>query len=107
MGGMSKAGGAGVGIGQTWQDVAGLRANNTPYLNASGRPIEVAVAALNVGSGAHVGLKLSPDNVSYIDVPSDSVGMASNQAAACCVVPHGWYYKTVMSGSIVGWAELR
>ena len=37
----------GIGVGQTWQNVAGSRAKRTTYQNTTGRPIVVAVSFVN------------------------------------------------------------
>lgn len=43
---------AGLGIGQTWQDVTGDRAINTLYTNTSGKPIMLSITCTGNGGGS-------------------------------------------------------
>lgn len=90
-----------VGIGQTWQNVAGSRAVSTSYQNTTGRPIIVNMV-LNGGSTRRY-VQVSSDNVTWIDIGSDSGSSTPNSF----VVPNNWYYRVNGSTTIDRWAELR
>lgn len=90
-----------VGIGQTWQNVAGSRAVSTSYQNTTGRPIIVNMV-LNGGSTRRY-VQVSSDNVTWIDIGSDSGSSTPNSF----VVPNNWYYRINGSTTIDRWAELR
>lgn len=90
-----------VGIGQTWQNVAGSRAVSTSYQNTTGRPIIVNMV-LNGGSTRRY-VQVSSDNATWIDIGSDSGSSTPNSF----VVPNNWYYRVNGSTTIDRWAELR
>jgi len=76
-----------IGVGQTWQDVTGSRAQNTNYTNTTGKPIFVSIALVGneqdvdavtvdgVGVGSESGVALQ--NVQFI-VPDSSVYCVNN-----------------------------
>lgn len=98
---------AGVGSGQTWQDVAGSRVVGTSYQNTTGRPIMVALTASNTSLNSNI--QVSADNSSWITV-GRSVGVSSGGQNAF-IVPSTWYYRVQAPGggttTIGSWAELR
>ncbi|HAV5928050.1 TPA: hypothetical protein JI221_12770 [Acinetobacter baumannii] len=92
-----------IGIGQTWQDVASQRANNTIYVNTTGKPIQVFMC-VNV-SGQY-------DNSGTFAI--DNVVMTIRDAAAWShlsfIVPNGSSYKISVDSSqynLLSWTELR
>jgi len=92
-----------IGIGQTWQDVASQRANNTIYVNTTGKPIQVFMC-VNV-SGQY-------DNSGTFAI--DNVVMTIRDAAAWShlsfIVPSGSSYKISVDSSqynLLSWTELR
>ncbi len=92
-----------IGIGQTWQDVASQRANNTIYVNTTGKPIQVFMC-VNV-SGQY-------DNSGTFAI--DNVVMTIRDAAAWShlsfIVPNGSSYKISVDSSqynLLSWMELR
>ena len=92
-----------IGIGQTWQDVASQRANNTIYVNTTGKPIQVFMC-VNVGG--------QYDNSGTFAI--DNVVMTIRDAAAWShlsfIVPSGSSYKISVDSSqynLLSWTELR
>jgi len=86
-----------IGVGQTWQDVSGSRAQNTNYTNSTGKPIMVSIVVANgsTDSGA-------------IIVDSVGVGAESNAGLVPSqfIVPNGSVYL-INSAGILAWSELR
>lgn len=95
-----------LGVGQTWQDVTGIRAQNTTYSNTTGRPILVNISAtvINTASWRLVvgGVVVGTQN---------GTGASSNAPHfISAVVPPGASYSmnyTVGSGTVAAWSELR
>lgn len=92
---------SGLGIGQTWQDVTGSRANNTTYTNSTNLPIMVAIQG---GIGGN--------NITFTinghTMVSSVQGIANGQFSFSFIVPVGNYYSAnSSSGSITKWLELR
>lgn len=92
-----------IGIGQTWQDVASQRANNTTYTNTTGRPIQLFIS-VNVGGQG--------DDIGTFNI--DGVVMTIRDAAAWShlsfIIPNGSSYKLSVNASqynLLTWAELR
>ncbi|MCU4357371.1 phage tail-collar fiber domain-containing protein [Acinetobacter ursingii] len=92
-----------IGIGQTWQDVASQRANNTIYVNTTGKPIQVFIC-VNV-SGQY-------DNSGTFAI--DNVVMTIRDAVAWShlsfIVSNGSSYKISVDSSqysLLSWTELR
>lgn len=93
-----------IGLGQTWQNVAGSRAVNTSYQNATGRTIMVNIVWQNASAVQYA--QVSTDNATWVDVAASTAANAS----ASFLVPDTHYYKiTQTSGttSFSKWAELR
>jgi len=93
---------AGIGVNQTWQNVASSRAYSVTYTNSTGKPIMVKV----VGTGAVNNL------VFYID--GNELEVETNLGSAQFVtvggiVPNGSTYSCVGQGglSVYRWHELR
>jgi hypothetical protein len=86
-----------IGVGQTWQDVTGSRAQNTNYTNSTGKPIFIyivleggiqdlkAITVDGVGVGAEAGTYIRPNQF---------------------IVPNGSVYR-VDNATILIWTELR
>ena len=89
-----------IGVGQTWQDVAGSRAGNTVYQNTTGRPIMVKTVSTN-GCAAYCDVNVACTALA---------GASTSNAQHTFIVPAGWYYK-VGDGSFAwiagSWHELR
>jgi hypothetical protein len=91
-----------LGYGQTWQSVAGSRANNTTYYNTTGKPIYVAIF-LTTTSGSGASLRV---NGTSINGDSGSTNIAANLNV---IVQPGQNYLLYVTGSptINSWTELR
>jgi len=92
-----------LGIGQTWQNVAGSRASNgTVYTNNTGKPIMVAFSS---GGGGSL-------NVTYT-VGGVTIGLAYLSAGNAMyfpfsfIVPDGATYSIYSDRGTTTWAELR
>jgi hypothetical protein len=95
----------GIGIGQTWQNVAGSRALGTTYTNSTGKPIFVYIVVQLSGNGDTM---LTLNGIS-LDGPSSSAP-AFQYIPCSFIVPDGNTYNlSVQSGTvgITSWAELR
>ena len=93
---------AGIGVGQTWQDVKASRALGTTYTNTTGRPIEVFLAVY--ATGAH-GLTLTISGVVLLANATSTLA-----ASLSAIIPPGGTYVAADGGSspvIDKWAELR
>ena len=84
---------AGVGYGQTWQDVTATRAAGTTYTNSTGKPIMVLIRA-NSSTGY-----LLTNGVQF-----PYSGTASTQTSV--IIPNGGTYSYPTSTFNL-WAELR
>lgn len=109
----------GLGIGQTWTDVANLRANNATYTNSTNKPIAVYVRVeptFNlIGSGNYfIAGYVGSAEVSYDKPDASILNQAIVQMKVSFIVPPGQSYKVVF-GSLSGaasitirvWNELR
>ncbi|MDN3720108.1 hypothetical protein QW131_15225 [Roseibium salinum] len=85
-----------IGVGQTWQDVTGLRVLATAYHNTNSRPIFIAVRGAQ-GSN----LQVSPDNATWVTVMAAGANQILSHTG---VVPSDWYYK--VSSNFSYWSEL-
>jgi hypothetical protein len=95
------ASGAGVGIGQTWQALAGSRSEGTTYQNTTGKPIGVSIS-INGSSGREY--QVSVNGSTWIALTS----MPSGRTASSFIVPDNWYYRLTGGGTTIeAWAELR
>lgn len=90
-----------IGVGQTWQDVSKSRVPNTSYQNTTGRPIMVAIDAMDA-SGADA---ISIDG---IELSISDGGISGVAATTSVIVPNGSVYKLYkVTGTFRKWAELR
>lgn len=48
-----------IGVGQTWQDVTVSRVAGTTYTNSTGKPIMIAIQAINITTSAGVNLTVT------------------------------------------------
>ena len=90
---------AGIGYGQTWQNVTGSRAASTTYYNTTGRPIIACITTyVAINYSSYVNGVLVGGN------GGDGSVFARDQTTL--VVPPGGSYYTTSAG-ITNWAELR
>jgi len=100
---------AGVGGGQTWQDVKASRALATTYTNSTGKPIFVSIAVVWGNATGSVTLTIDGIIVQKFWSNPDSSDMSLSVSA---IVPNGSTYSVaqtsnVAAGVIEYWAELR
>jgi hypothetical protein len=86
--------GMGLGYGQTWQNVAGSRANGTTYTNSTGKPIMVGLTVIGTGT----------ITVDGVVAAMSGVNNATNYLGT--IVPNGSSY-IVAGWASSYWAELR
>lgn len=101
---------AGVGLGQTWQDVTGSRAVSTSYQNATGKPIVVDVEAYgNYGGTTNVQLSLfvSVNGSTWVEFKTNLVVGTAGSWNKQLIIPNGHYYKFTHSGQSYQVRELR
>ena len=91
-----------IGVGQTWQNMAGSRSPGVVYTNTTGRPIMVNITFNPTGSTASV-------SVAGVQVgATTTVSGYSNYQTISFIVPNGNSYQSSnIAGSINYWAELR
>ena len=91
-----------LGIGQTWQNVAGSRALGTTYTNSTGRPILVNIVASRSNTTGTLGITVAGVSTGNLTIAQNVQGFVS------AVVPNG---ATYLIGStlttINAWVELR
>lgn len=87
----------GLGIGQTWQNMAGSRSFGSPFTNNTGKPIKVAV-----GTNGAAELYVNGVLVSNFNFTSTSL-----YGTVSAVVPNGSSYQVNCSFTMGFWSELR
>ena len=99
---------AGLGIGQSWQDVTAQRQIGVTYTNTTGRPIALSVTLQSGSSGGAADIKLSVNGqivcFQYVG------GMnASPAISAFWILQAGDTYSLTAqsSGNLIKWLELR
>jgi hypothetical protein len=100
------SGTAGIGEGQTWQNLTSNRALNTTYTNNTGRAICVYVNGVMVTNGAYIGITVNGIFFRGTGYPSTGNGVAS----PIVIVPNGVTYSASITpggGTLSTWAELR
>lgn len=90
----------GIGISQTWQDVAASRSSLVTYQNTTGKPIMVS-CRIAIASGNLPGGEVSVDGTNWVTVAWCGAAESMNISF---IVPNNWYYRARASGY---WAELR
>jgi hypothetical protein len=96
------SGAAGIGVGQTWQNVTGSRAKGTTYTNSTGKPIGVVVSLDAVFPSS---LTITVGGVNT--VVCSHYGSGFNGWSGTVIVPDGTTYSATGAGSLIQWAELR
>ena len=93
-----------IGVGQTWQNMAGSRSVGTSYQNTTGRPIMVSICTLSVN---RTNFQVSTDNSTWVTVGSlAGYGNIGDEKSSQIIVPDNHYYRAT-GGSLSIWAELR
>jgi hypothetical protein len=95
-----------IGVGQTWQNVAGSRVAGTTYTNSTGKPITIAISYTVSALNTVQGLTISGLNVFAAGYPAANGG----GSGFSLIVPNGATYATVTNAgtiTIVSWSELR
>lgn len=96
-----------LGVGQTWQSLAGSRSLNTTYQNTTGRPISVSVAAQPGGSHT-ASLEVSANSDMSSSVIIARQRDINGQTTCDGIIPNSIYYRLNLgNGFIAYWAELR
>jgi hypothetical protein len=93
-----------IGVGQTWQNVASSRSNNTVFQNTTGRPIQVLISYTPDGVTTQ-SIEVSSDNSTYIQLAR--IGFDASESGTTFTVPNNHYYKSDGSLTIRTWVELR
>jgi hypothetical protein len=93
-----------IGVGQTWQNMAGSRSVGTSYQNTTGRPIMVSICTQAV---SRTDFQVSTDNSTWVSVGAlAGFGNIGDQKSSQVIVPDDHYYRAT-GGSLIIWAELR
>jgi hypothetical protein len=101
----SGVGGAGIGDGQTWQDVTASRAVSVVYTNSTGRPIMVAVTP----SSLNYQVSLFAINGAVVGYEAFVPSAGGGSCTISLIIPAGATYELQpQSSTTVGvWWELR
>lgn len=93
---------SGLGVGQTWQDVAASRSVGVTYTNTTGKPIEVAATIV---SNQNDNLTMSVDGIARIR----EYMTAGQTHSINLIIPSGSSYTVSIFGTptITYWSELR
>jgi len=85
---------AGIGVGQTWQNVTASRSAGVTYTNTTGKPIFVKVVVKNTVNAT-----------SYVD----NIGICNHntQTDFTVIVPNGSTYILAANVTFYNWSELR
>ena len=96
-----------LGVGQTWQSLAGSRALNTTYQNTTGRPISVSVVT-QPGGSATTSFEVSPNSDMSSSVVISRQRDINGPTTDSGIIPNNIYYRLNLgNGFISTWAELR
>jgi hypothetical protein len=96
-----------IGVGQTWQNVAGSRASGTTYTNSTGKPIMVNAGSTTTGV-ATSGISATVGGVKVVEFLTRGDSGWPIRHTASFIVPNGnSYVVTITSGTLNFWAELR
>ena len=107
---------AGIGVGQSWNDVTSSRAKDTEYQNTTGKPIMISVffttdftargqIQVSASSGSGFFTIADADGGDYYSATADT----DHYANLSVIIPNNIYYKLVgNNASLVlrGWTEL-
>lgn len=99
-----------IGVGQTWQNVAGNRVSGTTYTNSTGKPIQILVTSYSTVSGNTGIVIFNIDGIVFYTNHVSGASTANNESVATSlIIPNGATYSvTSSSGSTIsGWLELR
>jgi hypothetical protein len=101
----TSAAATGVGIGQTWQDVAGSRSNGATYTNSTGKPIMVNMGISSTNGFNNIRASVAGVTVGTFDgaTPTSTAGGGS----VSFIVPNGTNYSISWVGTRSFWSELR
>ncbi len=92
---------AGLGVGQTWQNLSGSRSLGTTYYNTTGKPIQIEVNFNATSANAAASITVG-------GVVAASTTIASwNQCLTVCVPAGATYVASSASVALKYWAELR
>jgi len=88
-----------LGVGQTWQNVKSQRASGTQYINNTGKPIQVNIAA---ATSANQNVRVDGVIIGY--TTNNSISTPFN-----FIVPAGstYQFSDTTATTISYWAELR
>ena len=96
---------AGIGDGQTWQDVTASRTQTTTYTNATLKPILVIISNYRVASVGYSNVTVNGVIISKTrNAGTNDVGTTSS---ITFIVPVGGTYSISNATAIEHWAELR
>ena len=98
---------AGIGVGQTWQNVTSSRAAGVTYTNTTGKPIYISVSG--GGQPQNGTMSLTVDGVLLGLQGFQSIASGRSNATMTAIVPNGSTYRAdnYSGWSLVSWAELR
>lgn len=95
------------GIGTTQGWAAQSRSLGISYQNTVGQPIEVSIT-INWAANQNNTLQTSSDNSTWVEIGEGGVGAGGAAVGQLVgIIPNGWYYRLVGTGTFASWTELR
>jgi hypothetical protein len=103
---------AGIGYGQTWQNVLSSRALNVVYTNSTGRPIMVAAGIYGNGTQFDALYEVFVnESIIYVTGPSSgATSLGTPYSGGVIIVPNGATYRLSYGSygyNLYSWWELR
>jgi hypothetical protein len=100
-----------IGVGQTWQNVAGSRVAGTTYTNSTGNPIQVLVTPQVSGNNTAGNATAEVSGLTVARMIANCNNASYTTATPLSfIVPNGATYRIVLVGApttIIFWTELR
>jgi len=98
----TSAAAGGIGVGQSWTDVAASRVSGTTYTNSTGKPIGVSFAT-NYGANNTTTVGVNGIQIMIFGIQDN----AAIRFSSSFIVPNGHTYSITSPTGFETWAELR
>ena len=103
---MAYSDGNSIGVGQTWVDEAANRTYGVTYTNSTGKPIEVSVASIVIGTSASATAVVDGMSISNV---GNNAGTTQINVGFSFIVPNNSTYSVgiYQSVTLIFWKELK
>lgn len=98
---------AGIGYGQTWQNLTASRAFGTTYTNSTGKPIVLNIFFGTASSNTSVNLFISLNGGTAFVIGSAQYANGAPGGVTSFIVPPGTTYNLTGASLLANWYELR